>query len=160
MQYYECKINIFENRFGIWSGPATKRASLGGGRGRPGGQQQRYPPATTAADANFGEYSGGGGGGGHPIGACHVCPLHSPAKRRAISIKKRIAAAASSEHPTMTTTDGKKNGNFNFPPKNGPTESPGNELSSKSGGGGGDNDDDCGGKANGCSVASASVGEK
>ena len=109
-------------------------------------------------DANFGEYSGGGGGGGHPIGACHVCPLHSPAKRRAISVKKRVAV----EHPTMTTTtdDGKKNGNFNFPPQNGPAAvGPGNELSCKSGDGG--DDDDCGGKANGCSVASASsVGEE
>ena len=139
---------------------------MAGGRGRPGGQPLRYPPpaATTAADANFGEYSGGngGGGGGHPIGACHVCPLHSPAKRRAISIKKRVVAV---EHPTMTTTtdDGKKNGNFNFPPQNGPAAAaavgPGNELSCKSGDGG--DDDDCGGKANGCSVTSASsVGEE
>ena len=108
-------------------------------------------------DANFGEYSGGGGGG-HPIGACHVCPLHSPAKRRVISVKKRAATSVAADRPTMTMTttdvDGKKNGNFNFPPKDGPSEGPGNELSGESG----DHDDNCGGKANGgCSVASASA---
>ena len=57
------------------------------------------------------------------------------------------------EYPT-TSDSGKKNGNFNFPPKNEGSE---NELSAKSSGGG-----DGGGKASGFAVttSSASAGEK
>ena len=82
-----------------------------------------------AVDENLDKYSGGGGG--HPIGACHVCPLHSPAKRRAASIKKRIFTPTSLTTTATSDDDdggGKKNENFNFPLKSGP----GNETAVKS----------------------------